>query len=118
MQPMSSPPSLLPSNRSAPSLWQRLLPGWRRWLLRLFLPLSAALALPSLGIGALIWWRSSKTWDYRERWAGTWVLALVGLVVYAVLTWAAHPLPTLFHALLTESRESILVGSLRAVGKL
>jgi hypothetical protein len=118
MQSMSSQPSLLPSNRPDPSLWRRLLLGLRTRLLRIFLPIAAALALPSLGIGALIWWRTSKTWDYRERWAGTWVLAIAGLVVYAALTWFAHPLPSLFHALLVERRESILVASLRAVGKL
>lgn len=118
MQPMSSPTSLLPSNRPAPSLWWRLFPGWRRWLLRIFLPISAALALPSLGIGALIWWRISKTWDYRERWAGIWVLAIIGAVVYAALTWLAHPLPSLLHALLALHHESLLMVGLRAVGKL
>ena len=118
MQSMASPPSLLPSNQSAPSLWRRLLLGWRTTLLRIFLPSAAALALPSLGIGALIWWRTGKTWDYRERWAGTWVLAIVGLVAYAALTWIAHPLPSLFHTLFVERQESILVAGLRAVGEL
>ena len=118
MQSMTSPPSLLPSNQSAPSLWRRLLLGWRTTLLRIFLPSAAALALPSLGVGALIWWRTGKTWDYRDRWAGTWVLAIVGLVVYAALTWVAHPLPSLFHALFVERQESILVAGLRAVGEI
>ena len=118
MPPLSSPPSLLPPSRPTPSLRQRLLPGWRSWPLRIFLPLSAALALPSLVIGALIWWRSSKTWDYRERWAGTWVLAIVGVVVYAALTWVAHPLPSLLHALFVSRQESFLAAGLRAVGKL
>src|SRR5690242_6725167 len=118
MQSMFSPPSLLPSNRPAPSLWRRFLLDWRRWLLRVFLLLSVALALPSLGIGALIWWRTGKTWDYRERWAGTWVLAIVGVVVYAALAWTVHPLPSLLHALLVERWESILAAGLRAVGKL
>jgi hypothetical protein len=118
MQSMSSPPSLLSSNQPAPSLWRRLLLEWRTVLLRVFLPLSVALALPSLGIGALIWWRSSKTWDYRERWAGTWVLAIIGVVVYTALTWVAHPLPSLFSALLAARQQSILAAGLRAVGKL
>ena len=118
MQPMSSAPSLLPSHRPAPSLWRRLLPDWRTVLLLVFLPISAALALPSLGIGALIWWRTSKTWDYRDRWAGTWALAIVGVVVYATLTWVAHPLPSLFHTLLLERQQSLLAAGLRAVGKL
>ncbi len=48
----------------------------RKALLRAFLPIAALLALPGLGIGALIWWRTGKTWDYRERLAGTWLLAI------------------------------------------
>jgi len=118
MPSMFSPPSLLSSNRPVPSLWRRLLLDWRTTLLRIFLPMSAALALPSLGIGALIWWRTSKTWDYRERWVGTWVLAIVGLVAYTAITWVVHPLSSLFHALLVERQESILVAALQAVGKL
>jgi hypothetical protein len=117
MQSMSSPPSPLSSNQSTPSLCRRLLLGWRTTLLRIFLPIAAALALPSLGIGALIWWRTGKTWDYRERWAGTWVLAIIGLVVFGGITWVAHPLPSLFHALLVDRQENVLVAGLRDVGK-
>jgi hypothetical protein len=73
--------------------------GARRVLLALFLPIAAVFALPSLGIGALIWWRASKTWDSRERWSGTWLMAIVGLLVYGCLTWFDHPLPSLFHSL-------------------
>ena len=91
---------------------------WRTTLLRIFLPIVALLALPSLGIGALIWWRTGKTWDYRERWAGTWVLAIIGLVVYIAITWVAHPLPSLLHALFVERQESVLVAGLQTVGKL
>src|SRR5260370_39916734 len=90
----------------------------RMVLLSVFLPVTAALALPSLGIGALIWWRTSKTWDYRERWSGTWVLAIVGLVVYGAITWVAHPLPSLLHALFVDRRASFLVVSLRGVGEM
>src|SRR5438128_3911651 len=118
MRSMSSPPSLLPPNQPAPSLWQRFLLDWQKVLLRIFLPIAALLAPPSLGIGALIWWRTSKTWDSRERWSGTWVLAIIGLVVYAVITWVAHPLPSLFHALLVGRRESFLTAGLRDVGEM
>lgn len=116
MQSMSSPPSLLPSNQ--PSPWQRFFLDWRKALLRLFLPIAVLLALPSLAFGALIWWRTSKTWDYRERWTGTWVLAIIGLVAYAAITWGAHPLLSLFHALFIERRESFFVTALRDVGEM
>jgi hypothetical protein len=118
MQTMSSPPSLLPPNRSAPSPWRHFLLDWRTLLLRIFLPIAALLAPVSLGIGALIWWRTSKTWDYRERWTGTWVLAIIGLVAYGVITWVAHPLPSLFHALLVDRQENVLVVGLQGVGKM
>src|SRR5216683_2633795 len=76
----------------------------RMVLLSVFLPVTAALALPALGIGALIWWRASKTWDYRERWSGTWLMAAVGLVVYALIIWFGHPLLyALFGGLLSAS---------------
>src|SRR5713101_54634 len=117
MQSMSSPPPPLPPNRPAPSRWRRFLLDWQEVLLRIFLPIAALLAPPSLGIGALIWWRNSKTWDYRERWTGTWVLAIIGLVVYGVITWVAHPLPALFHALFVGRRESFLAAVLRDVGE-
>ena len=116
MQPMSSPPSPLLPNRPASSPWQRFLLDWRAVLLRIFLPIAALLAPASLGIGALIWWRASKTWDYRERWSGTWVLAIIGLVVYAGITWIAHPLPSVLHALLVDRQKNVLVAGLQAVG--
>jgi hypothetical protein len=71
-----------------------------------------------LSVGALIWWRTGKTWDYRERWAGTWVLAITGLVVYGGITWVAHPLPSLFQALIAPRQEGVLAAGLRGVGKL
>ncbi len=111
MRSTSSPPSPLPPNRPAPS-------RWRRALLRAFLPIAAGLSLPGLGVGALIWWRTSKTWDYRERWSGIWVLAIIGLVVYGVITWVAHPLPSLLRALFVDRRENILVAGLEDVGKM
>lgn len=86
MQSKPSPLSPLPTSRAAPPPRWRLAFAWRTALLRTFLPMAALLALPGLGIGALIWWRTSKTWDYRERWAGTWLLAIVGLAAYAVIT--------------------------------
>jgi hypothetical protein len=118
MQSMSSPPSPPLPNRPGPILRRRFAFEWRAVLLRTFLPIAALLALPSLGIGALIWWRTSKTWDYRERWSGTWVLAIVGLVVYGAITRAAHPLPSLLHALFVDRRASFLVVSLRGVGEM
>src|SRR5258707_13561624 len=118
MQSMSSPPSPLQPNRPAPSLRRRFAFDWRTALLRIFLPIAALLALPSLALSALGWWRTSKTWDCRERWTGTWVLAIIGLVVYGVITWVAHPLPSLFHALLVGRRESFLAAGLRAVGEM
>src|SRR5258708_4475310 len=118
MRPMSSPPSPPLPNRPGPILRRRFAFEWRAVLLRIFLPIAALVALPSLGIGALIWWRTSKTWDYRERWSGTWVLAIVGLVVYGAITWVAHPLPSLFDALLVGRRESFLAAGLRAVGEM
>ncbi len=111
MQSTSSPPSSLPPNRPVPS-------RWRTALLQAFLSIAALLALPGLGVGALIWWRTSKTWDYRERWSGTWVLAIIGLVVYGVITWVAHPLPSLLRALLVDRRENVLVAGLEDVGKM
>ena len=80
MHTMSSPPSLLPPTRPAPSRWRRFFLDWRTLLLRIFLPLAALLALPSLALGALVWWRTSKTWDSHERWSGIWLLAILGLV--------------------------------------
>src|SRR5579863_1810869 len=118
MRSMPSPPSPLLPNRPAPSLWRRFLLDWRTALLRAFLPIAALLALPSLSIGALIWWRTSKTWDYRERWSGTWVLAIIGLVAFGAITWVAHPLPSLLHALLVDRQESVLVVGLQDVGKM
>ena len=118
MQTMPSPPSPLLPNRPAPSLRRRFDVNWRTALLRIFLPIATALAPLSLGIGALVWWRNSKTWDYRERWTGTWVLAIIGVVVYAAITWVAHPLPSLFHALFIGRRESFLAAGLRAVGQM
>src|SRR5437899_10822206 len=89
-------PPLPPSpHRPFPSPLHRPV-GARRVLLALFLPIAAVLALPSLGIGALIWWRASKTWDSSERWSGTWLMAIIGLLVYCFLTWFDHPLPSLF----------------------
>lgn len=67
--------------------------GARRVLLALFLPIAAVFALPSLGIGALIWWRASKTWDSRERWSGTRLMAVIGLLVYGFVSWFYHPCP-------------------------
>ncbi len=90
----------------------------RKALLRAFLPIAALLALPGLGIGALIWWRTGKTWDYRERLAGTWLLAIIGLVVYAAITWAAHPLPSMLHALLVDRQKNVLSAGLQDVGKM
>ncbi len=80
MSSRSSPPPPPRSHQSPPSPPRRPV-GARQALLALFLPIAAALALPSLGIGALIWWRASKTWDYRERWSGTWLMAIIGLLV-------------------------------------
>jgi hypothetical protein len=68
-------------------------------LFALFLLVGSAFALPSLLIAALIWWRASKTWDSREWWSGTWLLAIVGLLVYGCLTWVYHPLPSFLHTL-------------------
>src|SRR5690349_4415677 len=118
MQSMPSPPSLLLSNQSAPSLWRHFLRDWRKMLLGVFLSVAALLAPPGLGLGALIWWRSSKTWDYREHWAGIWMLAIIGVVVYAALTWVAHPLPSLLHSLLVDRQHSVLVAGVQAVGTL
>ena len=118
MHTMSSPPSLLPPTRPAPSRWRPFLRDWRTLLLRIFLPLAALLALPSLVLGALAWWRTSKTWDSHEHWSGIWLLAILGLAAYAVITWVAHPLPSLLHALLVGRRESFLVAGLEAVGKM
>src|SRR5256885_16858120 len=95
---MSSRSSPLPppqSHQSPPSPRRRPV-GMRQALFALFLPIAAVLALPSLGIGALIWWRASKTWDSSERWSGTWLMAIIGLLVYGFLTWFDHPLPSLF----------------------
>ena len=116
MRSKSSSPFLL--NRPAPSLPQRRAFSWRTVLLLALLPIAALLALPGLAIGALTWWRTSTTWDYRERWAGTWLLAIIGLVVYAAIIWVAHPLPTLFHTLLVDRQKSNLVAGLRSVGEL
>jgi hypothetical protein len=91
---------------------------WRSVLLRVFLPIAALLALPSLVLGALVWWRASKTWDSKERWSGTWVLAILGLVAYGVITRVANPLPSLFHELFVGRRESFLAVGLRDIGEM
>jgi hypothetical protein len=87
------------SSRSYLSPPRRYRLGIRRALLALFLLVAASFALPSLGIAALIWWRAGKTWDSREWWSGTWLLAIIGLLVYGCLTWLYHPLPSLLHSL-------------------
>ncbi len=96
MSSKSSPPPLLRPHRSSPL---RCPVSIRQALLALFLPIAAVIALPSLGIGALIWWRASKTWDCRERWSGTWLMAIVGLLIYGLVSWFDHPLPALVHTL-------------------
>ncbi len=98
MSSRASPPLPPSPHRSFLSPLHRPV-GARRALLALFLPIAAVFALPSLGIGALIWWRASKTWDSRERWSGTWLMAIIGLLVYGFLTWFYHPLPSLFLSL-------------------
>src|SRR5260370_1457884 len=118
MQSISSPPSPLPPKRPGASVRQRFVCNWRAALLRIFLPIAAGLSPTGLGIGACIWWQNSKTWDYRERWTGCWVLTIIGLVAYGVITWVANPLPSLFHALLVGRRESFLAAGLRAVGEM
>jgi hypothetical protein len=70
----------------------------RRGLLWVFLPLAAFLALPSLLIAALWWWRASKTWDAQERWSGTWLLAVVCGCAYGGILWFGHPFPSLLQA--------------------
>jgi hypothetical protein len=118
MQSRSSPPSPLPPNRPVPSSWRRFAFDWRTVLLWAFLPIAALIAPPGLAVGALIWWRNSKTWDYRERWSGTWLLAIVGLVVYGGITWVVHPLPSLLYALFIGRRENFLVAGLRDIGEM
>lgn len=111
------------SGRSPLSPPSRPHAGVRRALLALFLLVAAVLALPSLGIGALVWWRASTTWDSRERWSGIWLLAIVGLLVYGFLTWFSHPLPPLFYTLAVDLRHlsmgpGFLVAGLRWLGPL
>jgi hypothetical protein len=96
---MSSRPSPPPSLRPPRSSPLRCPVTIRQALLALYLPIAAVIAMPSLGIGALIWWRASKTWDCRERWSGTWLMAIVGLLIYGFVSWFDHPLPTLLHTL-------------------
>jgi len=98
MSSRTSPPLPPSPHRSFLSPLHRPV-GTRRALLALFLPIAAVFALPSLGMGALIWWRASKTWDSRERWSGTWLMTIVGLLVYGFVSWFYHPLPSLFHTL-------------------
>jgi len=95
LYPPPAPGSNPPSPRVAPDL--------RTVLLLLFLTLAALLALTSLGIGALVWWRASRTWDYRERWSGTWLLAILGGLAYVLILWFGHPLPAPSHALLSAT---------------
>src|SRR2546430_994825 len=98
MSSRASPPLPPSPHRPFPSPLHRPV-GARRVLIALFLPIAAVLALPSLGMGTLIWWRASKTWDSSERWSGTWLMATIGLLVYGFVSWFYHPLPFLFHSL-------------------
>lgn len=98
MSSRASPPLPPSPHRSFLSPLHRPV-GARRVLLALFLPVAAVFALPSLGMGTLIWWRASKTWDSSERWSGTWLMAVIGLLVYGFVSWFYYPLSFLFHSL-------------------
>ncbi len=74
-------------------LWPKV--SLRRLALLLFLCVAALLALPSLAAGAFLWWSADRTWDYRERWAGIWLLAIPGCLTYALLLRYVYPIKLL-----------------------
>ncbi len=82
-----------------PRLCLEVLRVLRRILFWLFLLLAALFACPALVLALLLWWRASKTWDARERWSGTWLLAVVCSGIYGGLPFVGHPLPVLLERL-------------------
>lgn len=57
-----------------------------------------------LGLGLLTRWYCSRTWDYKERWAGVWAFVLLFGVIYALILWFKHPFPFLFTAIWLDLR--------------
>jgi hypothetical protein len=82
-----------------PRLRLEVLRVLRRILFWLFLLQAALFACPALVLALLLWWRASKTWDARERWSGTWLLAVVCSGIYGGLLYIGHPLPSLLDRL-------------------
>ena len=82
-----------------PRLSLEVLRVLRRILFWLFLLLAALFACPALVLALLLWWRASKTWDARERWSGTCLLAVVCGGIYGGLLYIGHPLPSLLERL-------------------
>ncbi len=61
--------------------------------------LGVVLALPSLSLGLLLWWRATSSHDSREFWRGTWAVAIFGAIVYALWIWLGDPLPWLWQGI-------------------
>src|SRR5260221_125185 len=57
-----------------------------------------------LGLGLLTRWYCSRSWDYKERWAGVWAFAVLFGVIYAFIFWFKHPFPFLFTAIWLDLR--------------
>ncbi len=67
------------------------------------------LAPLGLGLGLLTRWYCSRSWDYKERWAGVWAFAVLFGVIYVLIFWFKHPFPFLFTAIWLDLRADSLM---------
>jgi hypothetical protein len=96
----------------------QIVPAIRKGLLLVLLSFAVLCALPSMAIGAVMWWRASKTWDARERWCGIWLTATLGGLFYAVIGWYWHPLPSLLLAVFVDLSHRALLPAAHSLGLL
>ncbi len=52
-----------------------------------------------LGLGLLIRYRSTNSWDYKDRWNGVRAFAVFLGLIYGLIFWFVHPFPFLFTAI-------------------
>src|SRR5215472_8908521 len=97
---------------------ERVFFAGRLVLFPLMLGVTCLVALPSLLIGLVLWWRAMVAWDPREFWRGVWAAAVFGLVGYVAWIWLASPLPWLLSALAYGVQHHLWQEALQAIGLL